>query len=279
MRAGTLKARPRTQSSIAVSTHGRDWTLCNASPDIHAQLAAQLPLAAEDGLRSSPIKDILLVDGQLDHALGLCLLRENRGPLRLWTTDVVAQDLSAGLPLLPLLGHYCGIERHSVPLDGSALELPSLPDIAVTALPVEGKPAPYSPRRERPARGDNIALIFRQRPGGAALFYAPGLAEVTDEVLQAMQSSRVVLVDGTFWSDEEMIEAGVSHKRAREIGHLPQSGREGMLEQLARLPRATRRILIHINNTNPILDEHSAERAALTAAGVEVAFDGMQIDL
>ncbi len=279
MRARTLKASPRTQSSIAVSVDGRDWALCNASPDIHAQLAAQFPLASDAAVRSNSIKDIVLVDGQLDHAIGMCLLRENREPLRVWTTDVVAQDLSAGLPLLPVLGHYCGVERNSVVLDQSEFQLPSLPGIAVTALPVEGKPAPYSPRRDRPARGDNIALLFRDRARGASLFYAPGLAEVTDEVLQAMRASSVVLVDGTFWSDEEMIAAGVSHKRAREIGHLPQSGRGGMIEQLARLPADTRRILIHINNTNPILDESGAERAALTAAGIEVAVDGMRIEL
>jgi len=279
VRDRTLTATPRTQSSLAVSTNGRDWALCNASPDIHAQLAAQFPVARDAAVRSNSIKDILLVDGQLDHALGMCLLRENRGPLRVWTTDPVAQDLSAGLPLFPLLGHFCGVERQSLPLDQSEFEVPSLPGIAITALPVEGKPAPYSPRRNRPARGDNIALSFRDRAAGASLFYAPGLAEVTDEVLQAMQASRVVLVDGTFWSDAEMIEAGVSHKRAREIGHLPQSGPGGMIEQLARLPADTRRILIHINNTNPILDERSAERAALTAAGIEVAADGMRIEL
>ena len=230
-------------------------------------------------MRSSPIRDILLVDGQLDHALGMCLLRENRGPLRIWSTDLVAQDLSAGLPLLPLLEHYCGVERRTVAVDQSEFELPSLPGIAITALPVEGKPAPYSPRRERPARGDNVALSFRDRVSGRALFYAPGLAGVTDAVAQAMRASTVVLVDGTFWSDEEMISAGVSHKRAREIGHLPQSGRDGMIEQLSRLPADTRRILIHINNTNPILDENSAERAALTDAGIEVAVDGMSIEL
>jgi len=279
VRARTLRAFPRTQSSIAVSVNGRDWALCNASPDIHAQLAAQFPLSGDAPVRSNAIKDILLVDGQVDHALGLCLLRENRGALRLWTTEAVAQDLSVGLPLLPLLGHFCGVERHSIAVDQSEFEVPSLPGIAVTALAVEGKPAPYSPRRNNPAPGDNIALMFRDRARNVAVFYAPGLAGITETVFQAMHACRAVLVDGTFWSDAEMIEAGVSHKRAREIGHLPQSGHGGMIEQLARLPASTRRILIHINNTNPILDEASAQRAALTAAGIEVAADGMRIEL
>jgi pyrroloquinoline quinone biosynthesis protein B len=171
------------------------------------------------------------------------------------------------------------VERRSIPIDGSEFEVPSLEGIALTALPVEGKPAPYSPRRHNPAPGDNIALTCRNRASGRSLFYAPGLERVTEPILDAMRTSDAVLVDGTFWSDEEMIHAGVSHKRAREIGHLPQSGRGGLLEQLGALPAGTRRILIHINNTNPILDESSAERARLTAASIEVAFDGMGIEL
>ena len=110
------------------------------------------------------------------------------------------------------------------------------------------------------------------------MFYAPGLAEVDAAVLDAMATSDCVMVDGTFWTDDEMIGLGLSKKRARDIGHLAQSGPGGMIEQLARLPRHVRRILIHINNTNPILDEASPQRAILSAAGIEVAFDGMEIE-
>jgi pyrroloquinoline quinone biosynthesis protein B len=109
------------------------------------------------------------------------------------------------------------------------------------------------------------------------VFYAPGLGEISAPVFDAMSNADVVLVDGTFWTDTEMIDLGLSAKRARDIGHLPQSGPGGMIEALARLPQSTRRLLIHINNTNPILDEDSAERVILARAGIEVCEDGMDI--
>ena len=108
--------------------------------------------------------------------------------------------------------------------------------------------------------------------------YAPGLGSMEPEVWRQLQSADLVMVDGTCWSDEEMIGMGLSQKRARDMGHLPQSGAGGMLEWLAKLPQRTRKILIHVNNTNPILDEDSAERAQLTRAGIEVAYDGMEIE-
>jgi pyrroloquinoline quinone biosynthesis protein B len=151
--------------------------------------------------------------------------------------------------------------------------------VTVSALPVAGKPGPYSAYRENPRVGDNIGLIFRDSGSGRQLFYSPGLAGIPPAVERVLSASDCVLVDGTFWSDDEMIRIGVSHKYARDLGHLPQSGAGGMAERLARLPQHVRRILIHINNTNPILDEAGSERAELTAAGIEVAFDGMEIEL
>ena len=122
-----------------------------------------------------------------------------------------------------------------------------------------------------------MALVIADGVTGKSVLYAPGLGAIDDEVWDAMQAAAVVMVDGTFWTDDEMIETGVSRKRAREIGHLPQSGPGGMMEWLDRLPPGTRKILIHINNTNPILDEESLERAELSRRGIEVAHDGMEI--
>jgi pyrroloquinoline quinone biosynthesis protein B len=146
-------------------------------------------------------------------------------------------------------------------------------------LAVEGKPAPYSPNRDAPVPGDNLALVIEDEKSGQTAVYAPGLSAIDERVWDAMQSAACVMVDGTFWTDDEMIRLGVSSKRARDIGHLPQSGPGGMLEWLDRLPSAVRRVLIHINNTNPILDEASAESAELSRRGVEVAWDGMEIVL
>ncbi len=279
LRAGTLNARKRTQSSIALSTDGRRWVLCNASPDIHQQIAQHAALQPHAGVRDSAIAGVVLVDGQIDHSVGLLLLREHSAALDVWTTETVREDLSAGLPVLSVLRHYCGVQWHRIPVDGTAFEIPALPGLLVTALPVEGKPGPYSPHRERPRIGDNIGLIFRDQRSGRQLFYAPGLAAIPATVAAVLQSSDCAMIDGTFWSDDEMIRLGVSHKGARDLGHLPQSGPGGMLEELSRLPRRTRRILIHINNTNPILDESGVEREQLTAAGIEVAVDGLEFEL
>jgi pyrroloquinoline quinone biosynthesis protein B len=279
VRDGSVTATPRTQSSIAVSSDGDRWVLCNASPDLHRQIAANAPLQPRTGIRDTRIAAVLLVDGQIDHTIGLLLLREHRQRLEVWTTEAVRTDLTSALPLLSVLQHYCGIEWHSIGLDGDPFQIASLPGIDITALPVEGRPGPYSPHRQNPRVGDNIALAFRDRHSGRRALYAPGLAAISAQVNEALQASQCVLVDGTFWSEEEMIAAGVSGKRAAELGHLPQSGADGMIGALAKLPRSTRRILIHINNTNPILDEQSAERAALNDAGIEVAWDGLEIRL
>ena len=144
-------------------------------------------------------------------------------------------------------------------------------------MAVASKPAPFSPHREQPQPGDNVALVLRDA-GGRSAVYAPGLGSMEADVWTEMRSADCVLVDGTFWSEEEMIGMGLSAKRARDMGHLPQSGAGGMLEWLQKLPAGTRKILIHVNNTNPILDEDSAERATLTRLGIEVAHDGMEIE-
>lgn len=164
-------------------------------------------------------------------------------------------------------------------LDGAGFGIEAIAAVRWLALPVAGKPAPYSANRESPVTGDNIALLITDEDTRKSLFYAPGLCSIDEATWRAMSSASCVLVDGTFWSDDEMLRLELSRKRARDIGHLAQSGPGGMLEWLGRLPEATRKILIHINNTNPILDEDSAERAELGRRGVEVAWDGMEIDL
>jgi pyrroloquinoline quinone biosynthesis protein B len=150
-------------------------------------------------------------------------------------------------------------------------------DLSFRALPLSSKAAPYSPHREQPVPGDNIGILISDERSGTSAFYAPGLGQISPAVFDAMHGADCVLVDGTFWTDDEMPRLGVGPKTARAIGHLPQSGAGGMLEWLAKLPQRTRRMLIHINNTNPILDEDSDERATLRRAGIEVCEDDMEI--
>jgi len=186
--------------------------------------------------------------------------------------------LTHGNPVFGVLAHFCGVDRRRIDLDGEFV-VEGVEHVRWRGLPVASKPAPYSPNRDSPVSGDNLALVITDDVSGRSAVYAPGLAAIDDRIWSAMQTASCVLVDGTFWTDEEMIDLGISRKRARDIGHLPQSGPAGMLEWLDRLPPATRKILIHINNTNPILDESSAEYAELGRRSVEVARDGMEIVL
>lgn len=280
VRNGSLRAKPRTQSSICVAADdAADWALLNASPDILQQIKATPELQPNRALRDTGIGGVLLVDGQIDHATGLFMLREQKQPLPLWCADPVYEDLTRGNPVLKVLEHYCGVDRHSVPLDGTPFVLPKVTGLSFSALPLSSKAAPYSPHRESSVVGDNIGLSITDQRSGRRLFYAPGLGERDPAVFARMAEADCVLVDGTFWTDEEMIAAGLSDKTARAIGHLPQSGSDGMMAWLDELPRHVRKILIHINNTNPILDEDSPQRAELTRRGIELAEDGMRISL
>lgn len=280
VRSGSVRARARTQSSIFVrGDEGADGVLFNASPDILEQIRSHPALQPAREPRDTAIAGVVLVDGQIDHATGLFMLRERSGPLPLWCTDPVEQDLTHGNPVLRVLSHYCGVERHRIPLDGTGFGVPGVPGLAFRALPLSSKAAPYSPHREQPVPGDNIGVLVTDLASRRRAFYAPGLGEITPAVFDAMASADAVLVDGTFWTDDEMLRLGLSRKTARDIGHLPQSGEGGMIEWLDRLPPGTRRLLIHINNTNPILDEDSPERALLAQHGIEVCEDNMVIEL
>jgi pyrroloquinoline quinone biosynthesis protein B len=279
VRQGSLQAQVRTQSSIAVSTDKIHWVLVNASPDIRTQInTLHHYLQPARALRDTGISAVLLADSQIDHTTGLLILRESKQPLELYCTDSVYEDLTTGFPVLKMLSHYCGVNRHVLPLDRSALTIPTLKNLQITPVPLHSKAPPYSPHRDNPTEGDNLGFWFEDIQSGGKLFYAPGLGELEAHLRPYFENADCVLVDGTCWTDDEMSRRQVGHKLAREMGHLPQSGEGGMIEWLANFPN-TRKILIHINNTNPILEETSAERVELTAAGIEVSFDGMLLEL
>ena len=277
VRSGKIKARARTQSSIAVSVDDERWILFNASPDIRAQLES-FPAIQPRGLRGTGIHAVVLVDSQIDHTAGLLTLREGC-PFTVYTTDTVYRDLCSGFPIFEILKSWeGGIEHRRLAIDGSSFQVPGAQQLRLTAIALSGKAPPYSPHRHDPHPGDNIGVVIEDLAGGRKLFYAPGLADVDERLMAIMRDCDCVLVDGTFWQEDEMIVAGVGSKLAGEMGHLPQSGAGGMIEKLRGL-KTQRKILIHINNTNPILVEDSPQRAILDREGIEVAHDGMQIDL
>ncbi len=276
VRKGTIKARARTQSSIAVSSNGTDWVLINASPDVLTQLRANPAMQPARAIRDSGIAAVMVMDAQIDHVTGLLMLREGKKKLNLYCTDSVWDDLNHGLPLVPVLSHYCGVERQAI--SDQPFEVPGITGIRFHPLPLKSKAPPYSPHRANPQPGDNNGLLIENLETGKTLFYAPGLGEIEPHVRAIMEKADCVLVDGTVWTGDEMITLGLSAKTAADMGHLQLSGAGGMIELLDAVgPR--RKVLIHINNTNPILNEDSAEHAQLAQHGIEVAFDGMEISL
>lgn len=278
-RKGSVTLQARTQSSIVVSADQVNWVLFNASPDILEQIKGFPALQPARALRDTAIASVFLMDAQIDHTTGMYMLREHRQPLDLWCHSLVRDDLVSGNPLLKVLEHYCGVNWHDVPLDESGFVMPKVPGLHFQAHALISNAPPYSPHRDRPQAGDNVGVTLTDTSSGARLFYAPGLGQMEPSVWAAMQAADCVLVDGTLWADEEMISLGASSKTSRDMGHLPQSGPGGMVEWLDQLPERTRKILIHINNTNPILDDSSPQREFLRGRGIEVAFDGMDIDL
>lgn len=278
LRKGQIKAEARTQSSIAVSDDGARWVLCNASPDVRAQLQAFPAMQPGRSIRDTAITGIVLTDSQIDHTIGLLILREGK-PLDVYCTDRVSQDLTTGNPLFTILGHYCGVNWHCVPVGaGEHFAVRGVEKLRFTAVPLSSKAPPYSPHRDEPHFGDTIGLRFEDLRTGKTLLYAPGVGKIEAHLETYLVDCDCLMVDGTFWREDELVAAGISDQRARDMGHLPQSGEGGMLSVLRSLP-GPRKILIHINNTNPILDEESPERAELAKVGIEVAYDGMEITL
>ena len=279
LRRGSLKARARTQSSIAASADGVNWVLFNASPDILAQIKAFPELQPGRNIRDTAIAGVVLMDSQIDHTTGLFMLREATKPLQIHCTDMVREDLTTGNPLFTILGHYCGVEWQEMATgEDDSFEVEGAPGLRFRAVALSSKAPPYSPHRHDPHIGDNVGMEIIDTATDKRLFYAPGLGRIEAHLPPIFKRADCLLVDGTFWTEDEMIRLGIAKKYAQEMGHLRQSGAGGLIEVLNGYARP-RKILIHINNTNPILDEESPERAQLTAVGVEVAYDGMEIVL
>jgi pyrroloquinoline quinone biosynthesis protein B len=217
---------------------------------------------------------VLLTDAEIDHTAGLLLLRESHAPVRVFGDEGVERALTRGYPVLPILERYCGAEWQTLepererPLEGSSL--------TVEPFPVGGDAPRYLSGTDVELQASGF--VFRDGASGGVVTYAPGLARLDDDVLARFVASDLVLVDGTFWREDELARLGISARGARDMGHLPLSGPGGTLEALAWL-RRPRKVLVHINNTNPILLEDSPEREAVRGAGVEVAYDGLEVEL
>lgn len=270
---------PRTQCGVAVSADGRRWALLNASPDLRTQLGQTPPLQPQQRGRHSPVEAVVLTGGEIDQVAGLLSMREGE-PFSLYATPSIHDTLAQS-------AIFDAVDAGTVPRRrfelGEPLELtdPEVDSLQITVTPfaVPGKIPLYAETPgETPEIGrrteDNIALQIQV--GEATLFFVPCCAEITARLKRRVEGADVLLFDGTLWRDDELIEAGLADKTGRRMGHVSISGPKGVLQQFADVDIG-RKILIHLNNSNPVLLEDSPERRAVDDAGWEVAFDGMSL--
>lgn len=259
-----------TQSSVAVSLDGRDWVVLNASPDIRAQIE-RTPALAPPELRGSPIRAVVVTNADVDHIAGLLSLREGTA-FDLWAS-AETHGVLTGNSVFGVMAEGI-VTRREMALD---LTFSPLPGLSVTPFAVPGKVALFLERDHGEGHrlgGQTLGLEITA--GGQRAYYIPGCAEVPDWLLARVEGADLLLFDGTVFADDEMAAAGVGTKTGSRMGHIAIGGASGSLARFAKT-RLGRKMLIHINNTNPILRPDSPERAEVTAAGWEVAQDGMQV--
>lgn len=277
-REGKKSVKRRTQSSIALSEDGEEWVLCNASPDILEQIHNS-PFLHPKEKRETKIKAVVLNDAQIDHTTGLLMLREGC-PHEVYCTKEVHEDLNTSFPIFNMLTHWNGggLKWNEIVPNNQAFTIPVMPNHEFHAVPLISNAPPYSKYRDIPRDGDNIGIIVVNKKTNKKLFYLPGLGVLENHVFEAMKDADVILIEGTLWTNDEMIKGNFSSKLGTDMGHMPLSGEGGLIEVLDSLEKP-RKILIHINNTNPILDEENDEYKELISHGIEVSYDGMSIEI
>jgi len=273
--------RGRTQSSVAVSADGERWILLNASPDLRTQLATHRSLWPPSGSRATPIRAVVLTDGEIDHTLGLLLLRESADRLPVYAPAGVSALLGDEWPLYRVLSAYSGVEPRTLE-EGRPIALTDRAGtplgMCCSATAVARRPPRYA--RAAPTQAFDVGLRLMDERTGGTLAYVPTAGAIDDAVRRVAGRADLVFFDGTFWSDTELAVTGgdADAPTAREMGHLPVGGPGGSLELLPQLD-AKRVVLVHVNNTNPILCRSSAERARVEAAGIVVGEDAMEFEL
>ena len=265
---------------LAVSATGEDWHLVNATPDVRLQIESfpalhpSLTAQSPSRLRQTPLHGILLTDAELDHTLGLPILREGT-PLDIYATSAVLECLSESFPLRQVLQPYTSLRWREVkPWESFPLESGRL---RVQCIPLGLKKPRYAARMK--TKGDwVIGYRFEDAKTNRAIVYAPSIEKWSQELRAVLATASCIFLDGTFWSEDEMIRVGVGGWTAQDMGHLPISGANGTAERLSDLP-GQRKIYVHVNNTNPVLEEDSIERRYLAERGIEVGWDGMEVEV
>jgi pyrroloquinoline quinone biosynthesis protein B len=274
VRAGDASVVPSTQDSLALSGRDGRWLLVNASPDIHRQIQT-FPALHPAGPRHTPISSIALTNGDMDHVLGLLSLRESQ-PLTILATERVRAGLVDHNAMLRTLARSPEQVAWKRLVPGREVLLDDV-GLAVTAVSASGKLPVHLTGIVEPSPEDNVALRVRDPASGRVIVVATAVGSL-EGVEELVRGADVVFFDGTFWSEDELVEQGLGRARARDMAHVPVGGPGGSLERLASLG-ALRRIYTHVNNTNPMLRSGSEQRRAVEAAGWEVACDGLEVTL
>ncbi|MGH7056966.1 MAG: pyrroloquinoline quinone biosynthesis protein PqqB [Acetobacteraceae bacterium] len=281
-RNGDPFAKARTQCSVAVSANGRDWLLLEASPDLRQQIIREPLLRPGEGRRNSPVKSAILSSGEVDAVVGLLHLREGQ-PLSVYATRRVHGLLDAN-PIFRALDPAVVARREIIlgQAEGASDFGERSLGLSIEAFPVPGKIALYAEDEAQAdfggSEGDVVGITVRAAADGACFHFVPGCAALSADLRARLEGSALLFFDGTLWTDDEMIRLGLGTKTGARMGHLSVSGRDGSLAGLAEAGIA-RKVFIHVNNSNPMILEDSPERAKAEAAGWEVAYDGMEIEL
>jgi pyrroloquinoline quinone biosynthesis protein B len=281
LRNGAPGIEPRTQSSVAVSSDGDDWYLLNVSPDIRQQIqdCSELTPPGNEP-RGTGIAGCVLTDAEIDHTTGLLLLRENAN-FRIYSTPLVRRWLNDYFPIEPIVSAFVSREWEELSL-GEPTVLVSgkgkVSTLRVEAFDLDTHPPLFAKAHTGSAEGSVVGLIVEDMATGGKMVYAPGVEAITPALRQAVEGTQLFFMDGTLWSNEEMITLGLSQRTGLDMGHIAVSGNDGSLQWLAGLD-VPERIYLHINNTNPILDTRSDEFHAVRETGVRVATDGDAFDI
>jgi pyrroloquinoline quinone biosynthesis protein B len=282
VRSGVMKVRSRTQTQAAVSTDGSRWFLLNASPDLRQQILSSADFVPPAGSRNSPISAVVLTSADVDAAMGLLHLREFQ-PLQIFSTIAVRRILTEENSLFRVLARSNPpVKWETLPLDRLMPLIPPSPadkksGLFCKAISLNGNFADYVSESLRNSLSPEeavigLTLVSREKK----LFYAPNLPGIGDHWVRCVEESDLAILDGTFWKDDELNSIRKGSKSARQMGHLPLWGNRGLLRQPLR-PGKTRRVLIHLNNTNPVLNDESPESRIVREAGWEIAYDGMEL--
>jgi pyrroloquinoline quinone biosynthesis protein B len=283
LRDGTLRGKARTQAQVAISADSRAWFLLGASPDLRAQMEATPELHPHEGVRQSPVAGAVLANADIDHVLGLLLLRELQ-PLRVYVTDSIRRILTEDNSMFGMLQRVPGQVTWTGFTPGTAFPLLNAANedsgMRCRALSLRTHFPAYvsAQRKSQLSFGEASLGLIVESPSGKHLAYMPAVPQIDDSLMKELESADVLLFDGTFWSNDELIRIQGSGQTALQMGHVPVSAAEGSLSRLAGL-RRPRKIYMHINNTNPMLNEAGPEYRQVREAGWEIAEDGCQFDL